>query len=186
MEQLKAMKTQLTSLVQAQMADISKADCKELGEAIDMIKDLAETIYYCTITKAMEEKYPQEEKMYYTEKMKPDYWRDMDYDDGKMYYTKPLSTPVRSNYKANRSRMYESDWDYPIEIRDHREGKSPITRKHYMESKEMNVGQEHQIKELEKYMMELSQDITEMIKDSTDAEKEMLQMKLQQLAAKIV
>jgi phage anti-repressor protein len=35
------------------MCHLDKVDAKELGEAIDMIKDLAEAIYYCTITDAM-------------------------------------------------------------------------------------------------------------------------------------
>jgi hypothetical protein len=53
-ENLKMMKEQLMSCVQGQLGDISKVDTHELGEAIDMIKDLAETIYYCTITDSME------------------------------------------------------------------------------------------------------------------------------------
>ena len=55
MEQLKAMKEQLTSIVQGQLAHIDSVDTKELGEAVDMIKDLAEAIYYCRITEAMDE-----------------------------------------------------------------------------------------------------------------------------------
>ena len=53
-EALKTMKTQLMSCVQNQLGDISKTDTHELGEAIDMIKDLSEAIYYCTITDSME------------------------------------------------------------------------------------------------------------------------------------
>jgi len=56
MEQLKTMKDQLTSQVHAQLANIEKADYHELGAAIDMIKDIAETEYYCSVVKAMEEK----------------------------------------------------------------------------------------------------------------------------------
>lgn len=55
MEQLKHMKECLMSQAQAQMAHLDKVDAKELGEVIDMIKDLEEAIYYCTITKAMKE-----------------------------------------------------------------------------------------------------------------------------------
>ena len=36
--------------------NLNTVDTRELGEAVDMIKDLAEAIYYCTVTKAMEEK----------------------------------------------------------------------------------------------------------------------------------
>lgn len=53
-DSLKMMKEQLMSCVQGQLGDISKVDAHELGEAVDMIKDLAEAIYYCTITQAME------------------------------------------------------------------------------------------------------------------------------------
>ena len=55
MEQLKAMKKQLTSIVQGQLAHTDSVDTKELGEAVDMIKDLTEAIYYCSITEAMDE-----------------------------------------------------------------------------------------------------------------------------------
>ena len=55
-ENLKTMKEQLTSCVQGQLGDISKVDTHELGEVIDMIKDLAEAIYYCTITDSMEKR----------------------------------------------------------------------------------------------------------------------------------
>lgn len=55
MHRLKNMKETLIGCVQTQLADIKNVDTEELGEAIDMIKDLEEAIYYCTITKAMEE-----------------------------------------------------------------------------------------------------------------------------------
>jgi hypothetical protein len=37
------------------MDDLDTIDAKEMGEVIDMIKDLSETMYYCSIVKAMEE-----------------------------------------------------------------------------------------------------------------------------------
>ncbi len=55
MEKLKAMKDKLISCVEQQLDNISAGDTKELGEAVDMIKDLEETIYYATVTKAMNE-----------------------------------------------------------------------------------------------------------------------------------
>ena len=55
MKQLKAMKEQLTSIVQGQLVHADSVDTKELGEAVDMIKDLAEAIYYCSITEAIDE-----------------------------------------------------------------------------------------------------------------------------------
>lgn len=178
MEQLKNMKENLICCVQSQMADISHADTKELGEAIDMIKDLAEAIYYCTITEAMEakDKQPQYQLMYYTPYY-PEYYRDMDRMDGRMYYS--------SNGNMGESRMYAESMQMPGGMRDYREGRSPMSRRMYMESKEMHHGKEAQMKELENYMKELSQDITEMIMDATPDEKMMLQQKLITLANKV-
>lgn len=96
MEQLKSMKEMLTSQVHAQLANIEKADYHELGAAIDMIKDMAETEYYCSVVKAMEEAEERKEnqssdRYYYTERYMPIpyqrvYERDMDRGYGKMYY----------------------------------------------------------------------------------------------------
>lgn len=67
MEQLKSMKEMLVGCVQGQLTHLDTVDAKELGEAVDMIKDLSEAIYYCTITEAMEkkDKEPQQQMMYY-------------------------------------------------------------------------------------------------------------------------
>ena len=54
MERLEKMKEHLMGCVEGQIyGSLQDVDAKELGEAIDMIKDLAEAIYYCTITEAM-------------------------------------------------------------------------------------------------------------------------------------
>ena len=65
MEQLKQMKEMLTGCVQGQLTHLDTVDAKELGEAVDMIKDLSEAIYYCTITEAMEKKDKEPQPMYY-------------------------------------------------------------------------------------------------------------------------
>ncbi len=56
MKKLCKIKDTLINLVEQQMTNPQCVDTHEMGEVIDMIKDLSETIYYCTITKAMEEK----------------------------------------------------------------------------------------------------------------------------------
>ena len=57
MERLKSMKEKLTEAVEKQVnGSLDYANAEELGEAVDMIKDLSEAIYYCTITEAMEGK----------------------------------------------------------------------------------------------------------------------------------
>lgn len=57
MEHLKSMKTKLVDCVEKQISgNLEYTNAQELGEAVDMIKDLSEAIYYCTITEAMEDK----------------------------------------------------------------------------------------------------------------------------------
>ena len=122
MERLKRIKENLVNCVESQInGNMQEVNTKELGEAIDMIKDMSEAIYYCNVSKAMEER--EEEEKY--------------------------------------------------------------SRKYYMESKEMHHGKEKQIEELERYLKELSEDITEMISGATTEEKTILKQKLAQLTNKI-
>ena len=194
MKRLEHMKESLMACVESQMTHLDQVDAKELGEAIDMIKDLEEAIYYCTITKAMKEndeeekkssKHQQQDQMhnnggnggsnYYT----PMYYPPM-YNDGSMY-VEGNSNFDRNNMKSGNTR----DQDMPMDqIRDHREGKSPIRRRMYMEGKQYKDSQK-QIKELEEYMHELTDDIMEMIEDATPEEKQLLRQKITTLSTKI-
>lgn len=197
MERLKQMKDSLVSIVQSQMGGhLDQVNTEELGEAIDMIKDLEEAIYYCTITKAMTEKEDKEKEhhYYYTERVYPDYmpkdypyYRDMDRSTGRMYYGGNDSMPGSNSSENSGYRRYDEVMtSYPsVMMRDAREGRSGRSRKSYMESKEMNQSKEVQMKELEKYMQELTHDITEMVSDASPEEKAMLQQKVSMLASKI-
>ena len=177
MKRLENMKEMLMNCVQGQLGDLASVDSKELGDAIDMIKDLSEAIYYCTVTEVMEEKGKEKQVYYYTEP----YYRDIDRDYGRMYYTPGMtSTSGNGGMNSNSSR------NYPIEIIDFREGKSPITRKMYLEHKELPLDKSLKMKELEKYVHELSDDIMEMIEDSSPEEKQILQKKIAALSTKIV
>lgn len=195
MERLKMIKENLMSVVQSQMGDLQRVDAKELGEAVDMIKDLEEAMYYCSIVKAMEDSEKDKSStMKYT--YPPVMYNGNSFDtNDRMYYdgnrrgngtTYPMDGR-RMYYNGERWTTYPHDYDstYPMEIRDYREGKSPMTRRMYMESKELHQGKEKQMKELEKYMNELTQDIMEMINDATPEEKAILSQKLNTLADKI-
>lgn len=48
MEHLIEMKQKLVECVECQMEDLTHVNTHELGEVIDMIKDIDEAIYYCT------------------------------------------------------------------------------------------------------------------------------------------
>ena len=191
MERLKSIKDNLIAAVQCQ--DISSADAKEMGEVVDMIKDIEEAIYYCTITKAMEEKYPEQSMYYggrgggmrgYTPDMKyrPEIYRDMDYD--RMYYTESgMAQTPSGRYSGSVSQR--TKMEAPVRIYDSREGRSGMTRRNYMEGKEMHHNQDAQMQELKKYMQELSEDITEMIQDASPDEKLLLKQKLTSLIQKL-
>lgn len=107
----------------------------------------------------------------------PEYYRDVDRNIGRMYYTE---TGMREN-TGNSSRTG---------MRDGREGRSGASRRSYIETKEMHPdnsqeSKQMKMKELEKYMGELSGDITEMIAGASNEEKTMLKAKLQTLMQKI-
>jgi hypothetical protein len=59
-------------------------------------------------------------------------------------------------------------------------------RRNYMESKEIHNDKHVQMKELESYVKELSEDLMEMIEGASVEEKQLLQKKLATLATKIV
>lgn len=170
---------------------IDNADANELGEAIDMIKDLSESIYYTSITDAMEES-EKERKVnntYYYTMPYEDYNRGRMYYNGGQYSVNPGKTAGGSNssrYYIPRMMYDERPWDMEnMMMRDYREGRSGQARKMYMESKQMHKDQDTQIKELETYMKELSDDITEMISTATPEEKQILQQKIATLSSKI-
>lgn len=189
MERLKNIKETLISSVQAQVGgNLKEVDAKELGEAVDMIKDLEEAIYYCSITEAMKNseeeskhamKYSYPPVMYDGKDMKMNYYdgtagRGGRVSGGRMYYEGRYPYDYR-----------DENYSYPMELRDYREGRSPMTRRNYMESKELHHDKSKQMQELEKYMNELTQDIMEMINDASPEEKQILSQKLGTLAGKI-
>lgn len=107
----------------------------------------------------------------------PEYYRDVDRNMGRLYYTE---TGMSGN-TGNSSRTG---------MRDGREGRSGASRRSYIETKEMHPdnsqeSKQMKMKELEKYMGELSGDITEMIAGASNEEKTMLKAKLQTLMQKI-
>lgn len=205
MERMKSMKTQLMSCIEGQMTHLDCVDTKELGEAIDMVKDLSEAIYYCTITEAMEGKEKENRPMYfmerYPEPMPITYGRDMDRHYGKMYYDDRYSrmyyggngasgngstgtTGSTSSTGGGGTRHY-SEREYSLPMRDYREGRSPVSRRMYMESKETHQDKAKVLKDLDSYLQELSSDIVEMIEHASPEERQLLGKKLSTLTMKV-
>lgn len=146
------------------------------------------------MTPEMYRKYPAE------------YYRDMDREDGMMYYTSSgsgsgsMSTGNSRNYSdgySDGSRMgYDDGYSKGYSEgqmssrRDMREGRSGQRRKSYLETKEAHrdntpESKQANMKELELYMNELSGDITDMIKDASQEERNMLKNKMQVLVQKL-
>lgn len=191
---------------------IENIDPCEMEQVTDMMKDLAEAMYYRTLMKAMEESSADETmemferygdgRRYYDRYRyadgrfapkgrgtrrgydEPPYWhmtpemyremehdRDMDRSSGRMYYTEPKMTPDGG-------------------MRDRREGKSGMSRRSYMESKELHKGntpedKDAKMHDLEIYMKELSEDMAELISDMTPEERTMTKSKLSTLVSKM-
>lgn len=196
-DMIKSMKHSLLCCAQGQMSHLDKVDAKELGEVIDMIKDLEEAMYYSVITEAMQKQGHDE----YKDKQESIYYSDpyhiyyKDWNNGRMYYPKTLDKYYPEDDWYNDSyapRMMGehggSKYYHEKEVqmmRDRREGISPISRRKYMEAKEMHHDKNVQLQELEKYMKELSDDIIEMIDDASSEEKKYLANKISALATKV-
>lgn len=171
MEQLKSIKQCLVSQVQTQLGDLKKTNAKELGEVIDMIKDLEEAMYYCSITKAMEDK------------------QDETKSQNNINYYMDYSSDQHSGVKK-----YTPYMEYaPYMMRDDKwrdthlyDGRSGNSRRMYMEGKMGHTSNDVQsMKELETYLKDLSDDVIDMVKESSPEEKQVLSTKLQALASKV-
>lgn len=148
MEELKNIKDILVEEVQSQMHNLRGVNAKELGEVIDMIKDISETMYYCSVVKAM--------------------------DEGKNYYEDGQSSLFNRGYSSMNNNT-------------HSEGNGMLnygssSRRMYMENKKNG---QNNVQELETYMQELTQDLSDMIQTATPEEKQILQRKVNALAAKL-
>lgn len=109
----------------------------------------------------------------------PEYYRDMDISRGRMYFSSPMSNA--GSYRTTNASS---------STRDARNGRAGDMRRGYMEAKENhpdNSPESKQIKmrELEKYMKSLSEDLTEAIEGASNEERTMLKSKLQTLVQKM-
>lgn len=202
MEQLRNIEQCLISTVQTQLGDLKHVNAKEMGEVVDMIKDLEEAMYYCSIIEAMEKSSEDKEKQqgemsinYYMEPMKYYQGQPRNSDgtfasDGRRNYGEGSS----NQGGGQNSRYYVPYMEYaPYMMRDEGwrddhmySGRSGSSRRMYMEGKQYHSKDDGEsMKELEHYIKDLGEDLTDMIKESSQEEKQVLSTKLQQLATKI-
>ena len=159
-KRLEHIKDCLVCVIESQIGHLEDVDAAELGEVVDMVKDIEEAIYYCTVTEAMKSQdFRSEEHYEIKDKDGHMYW------DGVMY----------SEPEVGEHRM----------MMDGKDGRSHMSRRSYIEAKEMRKDKASQLRELEKYMQELSQDIVEMINDASPEEKQYLEKKISALAVKV-
>lgn len=127
----------------------------------------------------------------------PEYWRDVDRKEGRMYFT-PMSdgrTMVHDGTGGD-VRGYSDGYADGMrdgrnsQSRDRREGRSGQMRRGYMETKEAhkdNTPQDKQekMKSLEAYAKELTEDVIDMVADATPEERNLLRQKMQMMIQKI-
>jgi hypothetical protein len=195
MYQLKQMKEKLINAIEAQInGNLEYANTEELGEAVDMVKDLSEAIYYCTITEAMEEKSQYDQGSHYPT---THYYGDTGMmkkypnDNYPGYRDYPIMYEGGNGRGMNGGSRYYNDTStrymmyndgYPMLPAG--DDRSSMSRRRYMDAK-MHNDKAAQMKELEQYTQELASDLTDMVKDATPEEKQLLQQKIAMLAQKI-
>lgn len=187
---------------------IENIDPCEMGQVTDMMKDLAEAMYYRTLMKSMEES-SADETMEMFER----------FGDGRRFYDNyryangrfaPKGRGTRRGYDEppyfhmtpemyrgmehdrdidrNYGRMYYTE--PATSGMNMTESGYDKAKRHYTETKEMHKAntaedKEHKMKSLENYMKELSSDITELLADMTAEERTMLKSKLSTLVSKM-
>ena len=183
-------------------------DTCEMGQVVDMIKDLNEAEYKAVIVKAM--KKADEEKEEYDKmllrELKEEYGEDAGrrfydhyrYSDGRFapkghgsyrrgYEEPPYyhMTPemYRDMDRDTHSRMYYTDTGM-------NESGYDRAKRTYTETKEMHRGntpedKKAKMQELERYAKSLTEDVVEMVSDMSDEEKNLLRTKMQILMQKI-
>lgn len=190
-ERLKSMKDAFMCAVESQMYNLAEVDAEELGEVVDMIKDLSEAIYYCEVTEAMEKAEKEEknghqkEMMYYTPPMYNGDMPRMYYNGGNQSGNSNGSAGTSGTSNGNSNSSQYSEREFPGAFQDAREGRSSRSRRMYMEAKETKQDKATQMRELEKYMQELAQDVVEMVEGASLEERQYLSKKISALATKL-
>ena len=189
---------------------IESVDTAEIGQVTDMLKDLAEAMYYRTLTKAMDDSDPEEimemferygdgGRRYY------DHYRYADgrfapkgrgtyrrgYDEPPYYHMTPEMYRSMENYRdmdRRDGRMYYTEPSMNSGV--HTESRYDMAKRNYTESKELHRGntpedKEQKMKELEKYLREIGSDIAELISDASTEEKNLLKNRMQVIMQKI-
>lgn len=184
---------------------IENVDACEMGQVTDMLKDLAEAMYYRTLTKAMDEaeddeimemfdRYGDGRRFYdhyrysdgrFAPKGRGSYRRGY---DGPYWRMTPEMYKDMQEYRdmdRNTGRMYYTEPSMTMS-----ESNYDRAKRNYTETKELHRANTPQDKEakmrgLEDYFKEISSDITGLLSDMTPEERNMLKSKISALATKL-
>lgn len=190
---------------------IENVNTEEMGEAVDMIKDLCEAEYKAVIVKSMK-KADEEEEEYnkgLLRVLKDEYGEE----GGRRYYDEyRYKTTGRYAPKGNGTYVGRRGYEeppyyhmYPERDMDREYGRMYYTeptsthaaesgydraKRMYTETKEMHKAntpedKEYKMKSLDSYTKELASDITDMVADMSAEEKNLLRTKLSTLVSKI-
>jgi hypothetical protein len=187
---------------------VENVDTSEMGQVVDMIKDLAEAEYHSIISKAMkkadeeEEEYDKELlrslKAEYGEESGRRYYDQYRYANGRFApkgkgtYRRGYEEPPYMHMYPEAEHMRDMDRDYGKMYYTEPMSESNYDRakRNYTETKEMHKAntpedKEHKMKSLDSYTKELASDITGMVADMSAEEKNLLRTKLSTLVSKI-
>ena len=192
---------------------IESVNTDEMGKVTDMLKDLAEAMYYRTLTNIMEEsdvedalgmldrrfydnyrykttgRYAPKGRGSYVGRRgyeEPPYMHMMNREDLQDWDSMSERERMRDLDRASRGRMYYTETE-PMRkdggMRDSREGRAGMMRKGYMETKEMHKGSTPQDKEAN--MHSLEEYLKELSEDLTGLLSEMTPEERQMAKTKI-
>ena len=160
MKRLKAIKDTLLCAIESQMCgNLALVNTKELGEVVDMVKDISETMYYCSVVEAMGESSTSKSKA-----TTPNHYTDQ--------------MAITAIPYGEHDEHLHKEWD-------EKEGKSPLKRKEYLIAKEENKEKDMLLHELDEYLHELSLDLTEIFDKAMPEEKVMLKTKITAMLEKM-
>ena len=190
---------------------VENVNTEEMGEAVDMIKDLCEAEYKAVIVKSMK-KADEEEEEYNKEllrALKDEYGEEggRRYYDEYRYKTTGRYAPKGKGTYVGRRGYEEPPYYhmYPERDMDREYGRMYYTeptathtsesgydraKRMYTETKEMHKAntpedKEHKMKALDGYIKELGGDITQLIGDMTAEERNLMRTKLSTLVSKL-
>lgn len=186
---------------------IENVNTCEMGQVIDMIKDLADAEYHARISKAMEEaeEDEKEEEKYLLKMFKDQYGEE----DARRYYDEyryksgrfaPKGHGMRRGYNEPpywhmTPEMYR-DWDTDRDMDRDKHGRMYYTepksssrydmaRRGYTDARDTHKDKDTKMHELESYMTELGKDVTDLISDMTPEERTLAKSKLATLINKM-